>query len=125
MDEHTPVPTEIRARSAARELYVQFEDGAEYTLPFEYLRVYSPSAEVTGHGGGPRLLIGGKKHVGVKAIEPVGQYAIRIVFDDGHDSGLYSWRILRELGDQFEANWRTYCDKLKHAGVRREPRPVE
>lgn len=123
MNEKTPVPTEIRARSAARELYVQFEDGVEYTLPFEYLRVYSPSAEVTGHGGGPRLLIGGKKNVGVKAIEPVGQYAIRIVFDDGHDSGLYSWRILRELGDQFEANWRTYCERLEQAGVEREPRP--
>lgn len=125
MNEPTPVPTEIRARSVRRELYVKFEDGVEYALPFEYLRVYSPSAEVTGHGGGPRLLIGGKKHIGVKAIEPVGQYAIRIVFDDGHDSGLYSWRILRELGDRFEANWQTYCDRLERAGIRREPRPLE
>ena len=119
MDQPTPAPTEIRARSATRELFVKFEDGIEYTLPFEYLRVYSPSAEVTGHGG-PRLLIAGKENVGVKAIEPVGQYAIRIVFDDGHDSGLYSWRILRDLGDKFEENWREYTAKLEKAGIRRK-----
>lgn len=119
MNEKTPAPTEIRARSAKRELYVKFDDGAEYVLPFEYLRVYSPSAEVTGHGG-PRLIIGGKEEVGVKAIEPVGQYAIRIVFDDGHDSGLYTWRILRDLGDNFEKNWREYTAKLEKAGLRRK-----
>lgn len=124
MDKVTPVPTEIRARSAARELYVQFEDGVEFTLPFEYLRAYSPSAEVTGHGG-PRLLLGGKENVGIKAIEPVGQYAIRIVFDDGHDSGLYSWRILRDLGEQFAANWRNYCEKLERAGLHRGSHPVK
>ncbi|MGA7966478.1 MAG: DUF971 domain-containing protein [Gammaproteobacteria bacterium] len=118
MEQPTPPPTEIRARSAKHELYVQFEDGVEYTLPFEYLRVYSPSAEVTGHGGGPRLLIAGKENVGVKAIEPVGHYAIRIVFDDGHDSGLYSWRILRELGEKFEKNWCEYRGKLERAGLK-------
>ncbi len=119
MDQPAPAPTEIRARSAKRELFVKFEDGIEYTLPFEYLRVYSPSAEVTGHGG-PRLLLAGKENVGVKAIEPVGQYAIRIVFDDGHDSGLYSWRILRDLGANFEKNWREYTAKLEKAGIRRK-----
>jgi DUF971 family protein len=124
MNESPLVPTEIRARSATRELYVQFEDGVEFTLPFEYLRAYSPSAEVTGHGG-PRLLIGGKENVGIEAIEPVGQYAIRIVFDDGHDSGLYSWRILRDLGEQFATNWHSYCEKLERAGLRHKPRPVK
>ncbi len=124
MNESPPVPTEIHARSAARELYVQFEDGIEFTLPFEYLRAYSPSAEVTGHGG-PRLLIGGKENVGITAIEPIGQYAIRIVFDDGHDSGLYSWRILRDLGEQFETNWHSYCEKLERAGLRHSPHPVK
>jgi len=118
MNDKTPTPTEIRARSAAKELFVRFDNGEEFTLPFEYLRVYSPSAEVTGHGG-PRLLIAGKENVGVKAIEPVGQYAIRIVFDDGHDSGLYSWRILHELGTDFEKNWREYTAKLEKAGMRR------
>jgi len=109
----TPKPTQIRARSARRELQVTFEDGVVHTLPFEYLRVYSPSAEVTGHGGGPRLLILGKENVGVKAVEPVGQYAIRIIFDDGHDSGLYSWKLLRELGDNFEKNWREYRERVE------------
>ena len=124
MDKPTPVTTEIRARSTTRELYVQFEDGVEFTLPFEYLRAYSPSAEVTGHGS-PRLLLGGKENVGIKAIEPIGQYAIRIVFDDGHDSGLYSWRILRDLGEQFAVNWHNYREKLERAGLRRDARPVK
>jgi len=119
MNEKNPTPTEIRARSASRELFVRFDNGEEFALPFEYLRVYSPSAEVTGHGG-PRLLIAGKENVGVKAIEPVGQYAIRIVFDDGHDSGLYSWRILHDLGTNFEKNWREYTGKLEKAGLRRK-----
>lgn len=114
-----PRPTQIRARRAERALYVVFDDGKEYTLPFEYLRVFSPSAEVTGHGGAPRLLIAGKEQVGIEAIEPVGQYAVRIVFDDGHDSGLYSWRLLRELGEDFEKNWRSYRERLQRAGLRR------
>ena len=117
MSDKTPTPTEIRARGATRELFVRFDNDEAFTLPFEYLRVYSPSAEVTGHGG-PRLLIAGKEEVGVKAIEPVGQYAIRIVFDDGHDSGLYSWRILHELGVNFERNWEQYCSKLERAGLK-------
>lgn len=121
MNEKTPTPTEIRARRATHELFVRFDNGDAFTLPFEYLRVYSPSAEVTGHGG-PRLLIAGKEEVGVKAIEPVGQYAIRIVFDDGHDTGLYSWRILHDLGVNFERNWGTYCSKLEHAGMKHKDR---
>ncbi|MGH8274097.1 MAG: gamma-butyrobetaine hydroxylase-like domain-containing protein [Gammaproteobacteria bacterium] len=115
MDTDTPRPTEIRARREARELHVRFDDGAEFTLPFEYLRAFSPSAEVTGHGGAPRLLVAGKENVGIRAIEPIGQYAVRIVFDDGHDSGLYSWRILRDLGENFEPNWREYRERLERA----------
>lgn len=119
MSDTSPRPTQIRARRAEHELHVRFDDGAEYVLPFEYLRVFSPSAEVTGHGGGPRLLIAGKEQVGITAIEPVGQYAVRIIFDDGHDSGLYSWRLLRELGEDLEKNWRSYCERLARAGLRR------
>ncbi|MDN5864554.1 MAG: DUF971 domain-containing protein [Gammaproteobacteria bacterium] len=113
-----PQPTEIRARSKQHELHVEFDGGVAFDLPFEYLRAFSPSAEVTGHGGGPRLLVAGKENVGVKAIEPVGQYAIRIVFDDGHDSGLYSWAILRDLGENFERNWQDYRERLERARPR-------
>ncbi len=115
----SPRPTQIRARRAERVLLVRFEDGVEFSLSFEYLRVFSPSAEVTGHDGGPRLLIAGKEEVGIRAIEPVGQYAIRIIFDDGHDSGLYSWRLLRELGETMDENWGSYCERLERAGLRR------
>ena len=89
-------------------LEVAFDDGARYLLPFEYLRVHSPSAEVKGHGPGQEVLVLGKQNVGIKAVEPVGQYAVKLVFDDGHDSGLYSWKYLRELGDNQLANWAKY-----------------
>jgi len=114
---NTPRPIEIRARKAAHELRVEFEDGVSFDLPFEYLRAFSPSAEVTGHGGGPHLLVAGKENVGIRAIEPVGQYAVRIVFDDGHDSGLYSWAILRDLGENFRKNWGEYRARLERAGL--------
>ena len=84
-------------------LEVAFEDGARYLLPFEYLRVHSPSAEVKGHGPGQEVLVLGKQNVGIKAVEPVGQYAVKLVFDDGHDTGLYSWKYLRELGENHAA----------------------
>lgn len=119
MTEATPRPVQIRARRAERELCLRFDDDVQFVLPFEYLRVFSPSAEVTGHGSGPRLLLAGKENVGIRAIEPVGQYAIRIVFDDGHDSGLYSWRLLRELGENFERNWSDYRSRLERAGIGR------
>lgn len=112
---HTP--TEIRARSQSRVLQVSFADGPSFDLPFEYLRTHSPSAEVKGHGPGQETLVLGKAGVGIKAIEPVGQYAVRIVFDDGHDSGLYSWRYLRELGEQQAANWRKYLERVATAGA--------
>jgi DUF971 family protein len=91
-------PTEIRLRSKSRLLQVSFADGVQYQLPFEYLRVNSPSAEVQGHGPGQKVLVTGKENVLITAIEPVGHYAVKLVFDDGHDSGLFTWKYLRELG---------------------------
>jgi len=87
---------------------VRFADGDTYDLPFEYLRVYSPSAEVKGHGPGQEVLVLGKEQVTVKAVEPVGQYAVRLVFDDGHDTGLYTWKYLHELGADYARRWADY-----------------
>jgi DUF971 family protein len=108
-------PTEIKLRTRSRVLEVAFEDGARYLLPFEYLRVHSPSAEVKGHGPGQEVLVTGKQSVGILAVEPVGQYAVKLVFDDGHDSGLYSWKYLRELGDGYHAKWSTYLARVSAA----------
>lgn len=117
-------PAQIRLRRQSRLLALVFDDGQRYELPFEYLRVFSPSAEVRGHGGTdnglPKILVIGKENVNVTKIEPVGNYAIRLVFDDGHDSGIYSWPVLRELGENFEDYWRRYLERLKKAGVERE-----
>lgn len=110
--EQNITPTEIRARSNSRLLVVSFADGRSFELPFEYLRTHSPSAEVKGHGPGQETLVLGKQNVGVTAIEQVGQYAVRIVFDDGHDSGLFSWRYLRELGEQQGPNWEKYLARV-------------
>jgi DUF971 family protein len=103
-----PQPLEIKLRRAARLLEVTFEDGLRFELPFEYLRVYSPSAEVKGHGPGQETLVLGKEGVGVRAIEPVGQYAVKLVFDDGHDTGLYTWKYLFELGRDRQEKWARY-----------------
>jgi DUF971 family protein len=103
-----PQPLEIKLRRAARLLEVTFEDGSRFALPFEYLRVFSPSAEVKGHGPGQEVLVLGKEGVGVRAIEPVGQYAVKLVFDDGHDTGLYTWKYLYELGREQRAKWTQY-----------------
>lgn len=113
-------PTNITYRKKARELVVTFSD-AEFALPAEYLRVYSPSAEVRGHGPEERKLVAGKKHVGVESIEAIGNYAIRITFTDGHDTGLYAWDYLRELFDQFDAYWGEYMKELKLANASRLP----
>ena len=113
-------PTEIRLRRNSRLLAVSFEDGSEFELPFEYLRVHSPSAEVRGHGPGQETLQTGKENVAITAVEPVGHYAVRLVFDDGHDSGLYSWAYLYELGRDMAANWARYLDRLAAAGYARE-----
>ncbi|MEX0899255.1 MAG: DUF971 domain-containing protein [Gammaproteobacteria bacterium] len=111
-------PTEIRYNTVDRTLAVTFDDGARYVLPAEYLRVYSPSAEVRGHGG-PMKLETGKLTVGIRAIEPVGNYAVRLVFDDGHDSGLYSWTTLAELGRDQERLWHEYLERLEAARASR------
>lgn len=113
-------PTDITLHRQSRVLEVTYPDGAHYQLPLEYLRVYSPSAEVRGHGG-PMQLVAGKRHVGVESVEPVGSYAILLHFDDGHDSGVYSWDMLRELGEQQDTNWADYLARLQAAGQSREP----
>jgi DUF971 family protein len=115
----TPRPTDIRIRTVSRILEVHFDDGAHFELPFEYLRVFSPSAEVKGHGGGEGLLQTGKEQVAVRAAVPVGNYALRLVFDDGHDTGLYSWSLLHELGRDLTANWARYLQRCTEAGHRR------
>lgn len=113
-------PSEIRLRRKARVLEVTFLDGASYTLPFEYLRVYSPSAEVKGHGPGQEVLQLGKEQVYVDKIEPVGNYAVRLIFDDGHDTGLYSWDVLYDLGANQERKWGDYLRRLAEAGHERK-----
>ena len=105
--------TEIKLRTRSRVLEVSFDDGARYLLPFEYLRVHSPSAEVKGHGPGQEVLVLGKQNVEIKAVEPVGQYAVKLVFDDGHDSGLYTWKYLRELGDTYTQKWDVYQQRVQ------------
>ncbi len=116
-----PVPVEIKLRTASRVLEIAFDDGEHFALPFEYLRVFSPSAEVKGHGGGEGLLVTGKESVGIRAAEPIGQYALRLSFDDGHDTGLYSWSLLYALGRDREANWARYLARCAAAG---QPRRV-
>jgi len=115
-------PLEIKLRKTSRLIAVQFDDGRSFELPFEYLRVFSPSAEVQGHGPGQGVLQTGKENVQVSSIEPIGHYAVRLVFDDGHDTGLFTWDYLYELGEQRDENWQSYLDRLKSAGyARRDP----
>ena len=112
-----PHPTALTLRTRSRVLAVTFSDGAQFDLPFEYLRVYSPSAEVRGHGPGQETLQIGKHNVLVKKVEPVGNYAVRLVFDDGHDTGLYTWNYLYELGREREPKWQKYLDRLNELGI--------
>jgi len=116
-----PVPTEIKLHQASRKMEIAFADGARFELPFEYLRVYSPSAEVRGHGPGQETLQVGKREVGISAAEPVGHYAINLFFSDGHDSGIYSWEYLYELGANQEAMWAEYLRRMEAAGASRDP----
>ena len=111
----TPVPTEIRLRRQSRVLELRFDDGQAFSLPLEFLRVHSPSAEVKGHGPGQETLVLGKQDVGITRIEQVGQYAVRLVFDDGHDSGLYSWKYLHELGRDRDRLWARYLERVRAA----------
>jgi DUF971 family protein len=113
-------PTEIILHQKSRTLEIAFADGAHYHLPFEFLRVLSPSAEVKGHGPGQEVLQVGKKNVDVKELEPVGSYAIKIDFDDGHDSGLYTWEYLRLLGEHQDEMWQEYLQRMEEARASRD-----
>ncbi|MFZ8885720.1 MAG: gamma-butyrobetaine hydroxylase-like domain-containing protein [Steroidobacteraceae bacterium] len=116
-----PVPEEIRLKRRSRVLEVRFPAGEVYQLGFEYLRVYTPSAERRGHGGGEGRLELGKEQVGITEVVPVGHYAVCLKFDDGHDSGLYSWKYLRELGRDFEARWSRYLERCAELSYERKP----
>ena len=119
--ETTRWPVELRLKRAEKLLEVAFDDGSQFSLPAEYLRVESPSAEVQGHGPGQKTLVPGRAHVGIIGIEPVGNYAVRITFDDLHDTGIYSWSYLHQLGVERERRWRDYLDALAANGLNREP----
>ncbi|MDD2720584.1 MAG: DUF971 domain-containing protein [Gallionella sp.] len=113
-------PTEIILHQQSRKLEIAFDDGARYQLPFEFLRVFSPSAEVRGHGPGQETLQTGKRNVNVLGLEPVGSYSLKISFDDGHDTGLYTWPYLHELGQYQDGMWHDYLEKLAAAGKSRD-----
>ena len=116
----TPRPTEIKLHQRSRVLELHFDDGLECNLTCEYLRVYSPSAEVRGHGPGQEVLQTGKEDVGIDQLTPSGNYAVKIAFDDGHDSGIFTWSYLHELGINYEAYWQDYLDRLADAGHQRK-----
>jgi DUF971 family protein len=114
-------PVELRLKRSEKLLEVTFDDGSRFRLPAEYLRVESPSAEVQGHGAGQKTLVTGRAHVGIIGLEPVGNYAVRITFDDLHDTGIYSWSYLYQLGVEHNRRWRAYLDALAASGLSREP----
>ena len=116
-----PKPTKIRLKKEDKALEIDFDDGAGFHLPAELLRVESPSAEVQGHGPDQKTLVSGRRHVGIISVEPVGNYAIRITFDDTHDTGLYSWDYLYALGHDRDAVWQSYLEALEAAGLSRDP----
>ena len=125
MSKSNPKPTDIKLHQASHVLEVTFNDGKTFNLPVEYLRVYSPSAEVQGHGPGQEVLQIGKQDVNITKIEMVGNYAIQPSFDDNHDTGIYSWETLYELGENYDTNWKNYLQRLKDAGKERpEPKPA-
>jgi len=115
------VVTELRLRTAEKLLEVTFADGARFRLPAEYLRVESPSAEVQGHGPGQKTIVAGRRHVNIMRLDPVGHYAVRIIFDDLHDSGIYPWATLRRLGEEQAAIWAGYEAALAERGLSRDP----
>ena len=126
MPNKTVRPTDIKLHQKSHILEVMFDDGSHFKLPCEYLRVYSPSAEVRGHGPGQEVLQVGKENVNIIKIEPVGSYAVCLFFNDGHNTGLYSWDWLHHLGMNQERLWKEYLERLAKAGVSRQPiRPSE
>lgn len=118
-----PPPTELKLHKKSRELEVRFADGMHARLSAEFLRVHSPSAEVKGHAAGEGILVTGKEAVNIVRIEPIGLYAVRLVFDDGHDTGLYTWPILFEFCSEQERKWQRYLERLQAAGKVRRPEP--
>jgi DUF971 family protein len=115
-----PVPTEIRLHQKSRLMEIAFSDGKSFRLPYEFLRVYSPSAEVRGHGPGQEVLQTRKRNVEIKSLEPVGSYAVQPTFSDGHATGIYSWDYLYHLGDNQERMWAEYLERLQKAGASRD-----
>jgi DUF971 family protein len=120
-----PTPESLTVHGQTRVLEIGFSDGAQFRIPFELMRVYSPSAEVQGHGPGQEVLQTGKREVGIAEIEPVGNYAVKPTFTDGHESGLFTWEYLYFLGDQQDALWKQYEDRLQAAGMSRDAPMVE
>jgi len=121
LNKSVPLPTEIKLHQKSRVLEIAFADGAAFRLPCEFLRVYSPSAEVRGHGPGQEVLQTGKKDVEILRVEPVGQYAVQLHFSDGHNTGIYSWDLLYDYGMRQDEMWRTYLKRMAEAGANREP----
>ena len=121
LNKGVPPPTEIKLHQKSRILEIAFADGATFRLPCEFLRVYSSSAEVRGHGPGQEVLQTGKKEVEIARIEPVGQYAVQLHFSDGHDTGIYSWDLLYDYGRRQDEMWRHYLKRMEEAGASREP----
>ena len=116
----TPIPTEIKLHQKSRKLELIYEQNERYELDFEFLRVYTPSAEARGHGPGQEVLQTGKRHVDIERIEPVGTYALRLIFSDGHDSGLYSWDLLYNFGKHRDALWQEYLQQIEAQGLSRD-----
>ena len=119
--ETTHWPVEIRLKRAEKRLEITFDDGKSFSLPAELLRVESPSAEVMGHGPGQKTIVPGRRHVGIMEVRPEGNYAIRLIFDDLHETGIYSWRYLRELGERQDEIWQRYLEALEARGLSRDP----
>jgi DUF971 family protein len=120
LDTSTPLPTAIKLHQQSRVLEIAFSDGREFRLPYEFLRAHSPSAEVRGHGPGQEVLQVGKREVTIREVEPIGHYAIRPSFSDGHDTGIYSWDYLYELGDRQDELWQRYLERMAAAGASRD-----
>jgi DUF971 family protein len=121
LDTQTPQPTEIKLHQASRVFEIAFANGRRFRLPYEFLRVHSPSAEVRGHGPGQETLQTGKRDVTITTVEPIGHYAVRPTFSDGHDTGIYSWDYLYDLGERQDEMWQQYLERLAAAGASRDP----